>query len=66
MCGQVNYSRELVNLRGELKETLTCFLCDGKIKDQGKLTKLKSAVQELEESSLYEGSGVGLILHTCV
>ena len=52
----MNHSRDLVNLREELKETVTCFLCHGEIKNQEKLTKLKSIVKELEELSLSRGN----------
>ena len=52
----MNYSRDLVNLREELKETVMCLLCRGEIEDQEKLTKLKTAVTELEELSLSRGN----------
>ena len=53
---KVNHSRDLVNLREELKETVTCFMCHGEIKDQENLTKIKNIVKELEELSLSRGT----------
>lgn len=52
----MNHSRDLVDLREELKETVTCFLCHGENKGQENLTKIKSIVKELEELSLFRGS----------
>ena len=54
--GKVNYSRDLVNLREELKETVMCLLCHGEIGDQENLLKLKTAVTDLEELSLSRGN----------
>ena len=51
----MNYSRDLVNLREELKETITSFMCHGEIKDHDKVTKLNKVVKELDELCLTRG-----------
>ena len=52
----MNYSRDLVNLREELKETVMCLLCRGEIENQENLLKLKTTVTDLEELSLSRGN----------
>ena len=60
----MNYSRDLVNLREELKETVMCLLCRGEIEGQENLTKLRTAVAELEALSLSRGNAVVVYVYT--
>ena len=54
----------MVNLREELKETITSFMCHGEIKDRDKVTKLNTVVQELDKLCLTRGMVKVICHHT--